>query len=115
MLILTNRIKNFKLGRKLRFFWQRLTRDWDDSETWCMDWNFAKHILPRLRRFKQITKAYPTELTPEQWDEILDQMIYSFYYYASEKEFQWNVSNDEYAKVQRGLDLFAQYYRDLWW
>ena len=49
-----NKFHTFK--RSLRFWWQRGTRGWDDSETWGLDGTLARFILPRLQRFKEVTK-----------------------------------------------------------
>jgi hypothetical protein len=102
-----------KLPRALRFWWQRRSRGWDDSETWSLDSTASEFILPRLKRFKTITIAYPGDLTPGSWDEILDKMIAAFEFGASEE--RWSASQEEYAKHQEGLDLFAQYFWHLWW
>lgn len=49
----------YKLGRKVRFFIQRCKRGFDDSETWDLEDTFYRWLLPRLRRFKEVTMAYP--------------------------------------------------------
>jgi len=109
------RLKNLKIKRSFRFLYQRLTRGWDDSETWGLDHELAKHILPRLKRFKEVTNGYPNELTPESWDAILDEMIFAFQFYSTEKMYQWDSTPEEYSRVQKGLELFGKYYPDLWW
>lgn len=58
------------LKRKIKFFFQRVIRGWDDSETWSLDYEFYKWLLPRLKRFEELTIAYPgTEKYPtlESW------------------------------------------------
>lgn len=108
-------MKNLNIKRNIRFFFQRLFRGFDDSETWSLDCILAKHILPRLKRFKQVNIAYPTDLSFVQWNEYLDEMIYAFEYYASEKIYQFDFKPEEYQRVQQGLKLFSQYYGGLWW
>jgi hypothetical protein len=100
--------------RSLRFFFQRITRGYDDSETWNLDCRLAEYILPRLKRFRQINPCYPTD-TPEEWDQILDQMIFAFEWYASDVCERDNINDETYQKVQRGMALFAEYYGALWW
>jgi hypothetical protein len=46
-------------------------------------------------------------MSKDEWDEIVDSMIWSFKYY-SEDGFE----QDELA--QEGLVLFAKYFRNLW-
>jgi len=102
------------IKRLIKFWWQRVTRGWDDSETWNLDRSLAKLILPRLKRYKEISIAFPADLTEVQWNEYLDKMIFSFEFSAS-KHGDYSGSDDEYEKYQEGLDLFAEYYTMLWW
>lgn len=102
-----------KLPRSVRFWWQRMTRGWDDSDTWSLDFTVSALILPRLRRFKETTIAHPDDTTEQEWDKQLDKMIAAFEFGASEE--RWAAPHDEYAKHQEGLDLFAKYFWALWW
>ena len=98
------------IKRKIRFWYQRRTRGFDDSETFSLDYSLAKLILPRLQRFKQVSiDVLPSEMTSEEWSEILDKMINAFDYYSSKR--RWSSTEDH----EEGLKLFAQYYTDLWW
>ena len=96
------------------------------KETWNLDVNLAKYILPRLKKFKELNNGYPgrEEMdTPEKWDEALDKMIQAFEYVVN--EFDWWTNNSEYgcfdeekriqAVINDGIQLFAKYYMDLWW
>lgn len=108
------RLHNPKLvKRDMRFLQQRVTRGWDDSETWSLDYSLAKLILPRLKRFKEVKNGCPSNLSQEEWDAILDKMIASFEFAASEE--RWTASNEEFEKHGEGLDLFAKHYFGLWW
>lgn len=104
-----------KTRRSFRFLRQRWVRGWDDSETWNLDVSFARLILPRLQRFKEVSIAYPMDLTPEQWDAVLDKMIYSFQHYANTWEESFDETPENLARVQEGLDLFAKWYPQLGW
>ena len=91
-----------------------------DSETWGLDSVIAEFILPRLKRFKEVTNGFPSTLTEAKWDAILDDMIFAF---------EWDLldDNDEYEKMSekekkagwdrynKGIRLFAEYFRELWW
>lgn len=102
--------------RSVKYFYQRRTRGWDDRELWNFDWTLAKYALPRLKRFKQETFAYPSGLTVEEWDHILDEMIWSFEYILTgqwdEDMVKWEL--DE-ARCSAGCELFGKYFRALWW
>lgn len=49
----------FRLKRKIKFLFQRLFRGFDDSDTWDLQDTFYRWLLPRLRRFRDVTCAYP--------------------------------------------------------
>lgn len=90
------------IGRPLKFFYQRRTRGFDDSETWDMSVTFSEFILPRLKAFRQfyddpknkfmgvpcnITYPDGTEIPELEgkienslnvWLSYLDQMIIAF-------------------------------------
>lgn len=110
---LLRKIKDSTDKRARKFFWQRLTRGWDDSETWSLDHSLAKLILPRLKRFKQITIGIPGDMKEREWNDILDKMIASFEFAASEE--RWKATPEDYDKHKEGLQLFAEYYWALWW
>lgn len=101
--------------RDIRFLYQRLTRGWDDGDTFSLDYSVAKLIAPRLRRFKEITIGDEV-LTPErkEWADELDKMIAAFEWYGSETRWSDN-EHQMMQKHQEGLDLFAKYYGGLWW
>ena len=102
------------LRRDVKFAWQRLTRGWDDSETWNLDTRLSEMILPRLKRFKEIARTYPMDLSPNEWQTILDKMILAHEWHAAGCEDR-DVSAEHYEKVEEGLMLFSKYYGDLWW
>ena len=112
----SHKFKHKLWTRTYRFLWQKLTRGWDDSETWSLDYSLAKLILSRLKRYKEISITYPLELTVEQWDSYLDEMIFAFEWFGSEE--RWDNGPDchsKFERAQKGIDLFAKYYSDLWW
>lgn len=113
----------------------------NSKETWSLDVNLAKYIIPRLKKFN----GYPGigEMnTPEKWDEALDKMIQAFEYvidldeywiddpkydytdimFGDNKElYESVIENKRTEDVRRlvaindGLQLFAKYYMNLWW
>jgi hypothetical protein len=109
-----NQLTNFQFAkRSIRFFFQRLIRGWDDRETYSLDCSLAKIIVPRLKRFKEVSIAVPVNLEEKEWSEIIDTMIASFEFFGSEQ--RWNATNEEIIKHQQGLNFFAEYYNSLWW
>ena len=107
-----------KLKRDIKFLMQRIVRGWDDSETWSLDVPISEFIYPRLERFKLLNNGFPDGITENEWDEILDKMIYSFKLIsdrfcdsgAGERMLMENID-----KIEEGLDLFRKYFFHLWW
>ena len=51
-----------------------------EVECWALDNNLGKYILPRLLYFKNWCVRYgvPTHLESDEWEEILDEMVWAF-------------------------------------
>ena len=102
--------------RSCRFWWQRRTRGWDDSETWNLDHSIAVLLLPRLRRFKELNNGYPSQFTDAEWNVVLDDMIYCFQFYAGGGPYDWNGEEGwDKERAAKGLKVFVEFYNDLWW
>lgn len=103
----------------IRFFYQRLTRGWDDSACWSLDDHLAPIILPRLKRFKELNvHAWPGPEngvdTFEEWQEILDKMIFAFEWDCDEDRKYGRWDNEEYERVKEGHMLFGKFFQCLW-
>jgi hypothetical protein len=95
--------------REFRYYGQRLTRGWDDSELWNLDNTISEFVLPRLRRFKEYQSGHPSYMTEEEWSGILNQMILAF-----ENNLVDFPTEEQDQQVEEGLALFAKYYSHLW-
>ena len=116
-----------------------------DSECWSLDYTFSRYMLPRLKHFKKMERySYPPDVTPEEWENILDEIIWVFDYMLNEdtylpmpksvsdietifdpnrpktleREMEWkeycDKSNSFQYRKQEALKLFAKYYEALW-
>jgi len=92
------------------------------DETWSLDFAISEFILPRLKLFKEIHGGYPMGLTDEKWNGILDKMIFAFEWNMKETNMTdgyMEMSDEEkkeaWEKYREGMDLFREYFRDLWW
>lgn len=106
------------LYRSLKFWWQRRTRGWSDDVTWNLNDELAKWLVPRLKQYKKLNIGFPFHLTMEEWDEIIDEMIWTFEQCIDRWEhFQEDpkIRAKEEKRYQKGIKLFAKYHRDLWW
>jgi hypothetical protein len=86
------------------------------EETWDLDMHLANHILPRLIAFKeQNTNTYPNNFkSMKEWHKVIDEMIWSFDYIINFWNRDFKNYEEEEKKCQKGLDLFAKYFRGLW-
>jgi len=93
----------------------------DPWDTWSMDNTLALIILPMLKQLKETKHSYPHELSEEEWDNILDEMIWAFEQkckdcWISEYDYKWD-NEDAIAHQGRmtdGFKLFGRFYENLW-
>jgi len=116
-----------------------------DSECWSLDYTFTRYMLPRLKHFRNMKRySYPSDVTPEEWERILDEIIWAFDYMSNEekyiimphfdsdiekvfdmnrpktleREIEWRNYFDKMKSLQHrkveSLKLFAKYYEALW-
>ena len=99
------------------------------EEVWSLDHSIACYILPRLAYLREYHAGCPSSLVKmdnngkiiekdnydphEEWNNILDKMIYSFEAIADDyASISANVYSD--PKVKEGLLLFAVHFNSLW-
>lgn len=99
--------------RAIRFWWQRCVRGWDDSETWSLDWKLADWLAPRLRRYRELSNGYPGNTSEEEWDAMLEEMIWAVEW---RRDNAWNGENtEEFKRACKGWELLVERLDDLWW
>lgn len=103
--------------RQKQYAKQRMTRGWDDTETWSLDTTIADFILPRLKRFREVANGYPGGETPESWCAKVDAMIEAFE--IASTVFTAKVEEKDRAKraraYKKGLKIFSENLGCLWW
>jgi len=65
-----------------------------DYDVWSMDSTLAHIIVPMLKKLKETQHGHPSNLTEEEWDEKLDEMIWAF----EQKLINW----EEQYIIQQG-------------
>lgn len=83
---------------------------WD---TYSMDYSLALIIHPLLIKFKEDNNGYPSDITSEEWDEILDQMIFAFSWRLEDNDLF--TSEEDKEKAMEGFRLFGKWFTNLWW
>lgn len=101
--------------REKEYSEQRIERGFDESETWSLTSTIAKFILPRLKAFKKYSNGRPMEMEYEdkEWNKILKKMIDAFSLII-EKD-GWEFTEEESARIDKGLKLFQKNFFNLWW
>ncbi len=105
-------IESDDFNSALEYKLQRLERGFDDTETWNLYYTIAGFVLPRLKRFKEVTMGYPAVMTENEWNECLDKMIFAFETVLKEDD---DIDSCDNEKVEEGLSLFAKHYFNLGW
>ena len=109
----------------------------EPHDTWSMDHTLAMIIHPKLVQLKATQHGHPSNLTEQEWDQILDEMIWAFEqkcrdnweddYYGDYVEDQKNGSmvgsfkwidheglKTHQERMTAGFKLFGEYYENLW-
>lgn len=89
---------------------QRLTRGFDDSETWSLDFTIAKFIVPRLERYIEIYKD--TLVDHDGFLDKAERALKAFKLIATDKCVY---EPDEYKEITEALHGFADIFVGLWW
>ena len=68
--------------------YQRMRYGVSNEECWSLDGTFSKFILPRLKHFKKMKRyGYHPDFTPEEWENVLDELIWTFEYLNDDERF----------------------------
>jgi hypothetical protein len=87
----------------------------DNTEIWNLFVTIAKFLVPRLKVYRRDFMSFPSELTVEEWQEILDKMIEGFELIANDHfELDYKEQLKYRAKEQEAVDLLHKYYFHLW-
>jgi len=100
--------------REFEFSLERIARGFDDSETWSLTDTVSNFIIPRLKRFREINPSTPCEMTSGEWDNKLAKMVRAFELIVKDNGSRnWN--EEECNDIEEGLDLFREWFMQLWW
>ena len=128
------------LKYKIKQIYQRIAWGFDDTETWDLDTQFYKWLYPRLKRFTEITKAYPVSYhNPQQWrDELTkrveqlgylvkyDELDFDDWSYIPKKELEdlkkkspndkWGINMTAFHHMEQDFnEWFGKNVNQLWW
>ena len=105
----------------------------EKEELYELKYVLAEYIYPRLKAFKEKVdrKEMPSlpsfkneycfkdkkidfDVMSEFWSERLGEMIFPFEYYNYPDNFENMPIDEKKEKIQKGLEMFAKYFDDLW-
>ena len=99
---------------------QREELGFDEREIWSLQTRISNFILPRLKLYREMSVGHPGRVaTTEEWHNILDKMIKSFeissLIFEHRTDPNYNINyNEGYNLYKEGMELFKEYFLDLW-
>lgn len=96
--------------------WKKMRRKYgfDSRELWALHDTIACFIYPRLKYFRDAGPGHPIDLTDDEWMEILDKMIWSFEQHVIGEFYNGKIEPEYWAKYKEGIDLFSEWFTNLW-
>lgn len=98
--------------REPQFRIQRISRGFDDSETWSLRDTITGFILPRLKRHREIIDGFIVN-TGNLYENI-DLAIRAFEIVKKEDE-TGGVTKEEWEEYDKGMKAFGDVFMRLWW
>ena len=100
---------------RIKHFVQRGRRSYDDETWWSLDSHLSAIVIPNVKKLRDGSHGYPSELTPEKWEEILGKIVDGF---EAQEKINWFAEPDEIPTLQAAWDegskLFIEWYGGLW-
>lgn len=99
----------------VKYACQRAFRGYDDREVFSADHFFVERQLKILKKFKKYNCGYPCgSITPENWDNIIQQMIDDLQFIS---DYSWDFKrNDEVEKHKdHFFYLFSKWFFHIWY
>lgn len=96
-------------------FVQRGRRGYSDADIWNFDAYLAEVVSKGLRQLSRDTMAHPTTLTPEEWEEVLEEIATGFEEWRRLAD-SWTTPTPEQQEAwERTLRLFGRWFNGFWW
>jgi hypothetical protein len=112
---------------KIKYFFQRIFRGYDDVMVWDIYGCIVDSYLKPLKIMRKNLIGHPPELTFDEWRSILDKIIFSFEaVYMNEHDCKYHEQLttllkedrqrfiDYQNQIDEGFLLFGKHFRSLW-
>lgn len=114
--------------RTIKFSIQRLFRGFTDQDVYALNRSFINRYMKILKQFKECNDTTPYDLTKEEWDAILDCLVYHLKMMDEENIIEvltkdmpeeYNPSWESVAEIMNRnkkefFEFFSKYFYDLW-
>lgn len=115
--------------RTIKFSIQRLFRGFTDQDVYAFSKSFINRYTQILKQFKEHNDATPYDLTKEEWDAVLDCLVYHLKMMDEENVIEvltkdmpedYNPSWESITEIMNRnkkefFELFSKYFYDLWY
>lgn len=95
--------------KNIRWGWQRYKRGWSERDSWDAHAHISNVTCGMLTRIKERGISHPYGITPNEWDIILDKIIFAF-----KNIDDLEKSDEDEERIREGFELFTTYYLALW-
>ena len=119
------------LGRKLKWFYQRGSRGYADSDVWSLDWHLTHFMGKALRDLANQVHGTPIidtgreikdindcdTLTLEEWKATILYIAETFDIGRKIEEMEYNTLEEQKVALKRfeqGMKMFTEYFFNLW-
>lgn len=100
---------------EVKYFYQRVTRGYDDPSWWNLNNHVVESALKPLKHLRKENNGHPMVHTTKEWNKILDEIIWSFETFLKD-DFDYSKKKwrKDYDRMQKGFELFGKYLLNLW-
>lgn len=98
---------------RFRMARQRALRGYGDDDLWNLNHSTARLIVAGARAIREWEHGYPSELTWEQWEDILRRIEVGFQAWIDEDGW-FHEKPEAEASYKDALALFAEWHGGLW-
>lgn len=113
---------------EIRYGFQRMFKGYDSVDVFETYYKFIDRYSKILTRLKKNHVGYPYDLDEEEWENILDEMIYHLHYMVEDNVVddlkrdvpeEWNPSQKNVDMIMdkhknEFFKLFSEYFYNLW-
>lgn len=97
-------------------FIERGLQGYSSVDLWNIDSWFCEMMPRMLHDFRENSKGHPCDMSMEEWEAILERLIFCFNEMKIKKESLDVKDGERLMKItQEAFELFAKYFWHLWW